>query len=103
MREQLEVLRDALLEAGDWELAQRVTAALSGNDQSLNAFLTSNDLWGGSGSVADQGGIASSHDSRRRVQSALVALGEAQMSAGVVNPRTESWVEAFRSWERDGI
>jgi hypothetical protein len=66
-------------------------------------FLVSNELWGGAGSIADQAGIDAGRSMRREVESALIDLGEEQIRRGVVNPRTATWVEAFKQWRRDGI
>jgi hypothetical protein len=104
LRQELESVRDALVSAGDDDLAGLVSEALAGGDHSVRDFLVSDELWGGSGSVADQAGLATSRDaSRRAIEAALVRLGAAQIRAGVVNVRTAMWVDAFRSRQRDGI
>lgn len=104
MQQELESVRDALLEAGDSHSAGLVSAALAGGDDSVREFVVSNELWGGSGSIADQGGAADSRDdARRSVEAALVSLGRVQLRAGVVNVRTSMWVETFDRWHQDGI
>jgi len=104
VRRELESLRDTLLEAGDSHSAGLVTGALAGSDECLRKFLASDELWGGAGSIADQAGSSPSRDdSKRAIEAALVSLGETQIAAGVVNPRTATWVDVFRSWQRDGI
>ena len=85
------------------EMADRIGAALSGPPANVDAFLVSNSLWGGSGSVADQAGVSLGREVRRRIESALIDLGEAQLQEGLVNPRTSTWVEVFKQWRRDGI
>lgn len=77
---------DALLRAGDASLYSGATrAAAEADGTELRAYLVSNDLWGGAGSLADQ---------------ALddTPLGEMQMALGIWNARTRSWVDAFRGW-----
>lgn len=69
----------------------------------LTNALVSNELWGGAGSIADQGGMNLDRKDRRQIEHALAALGEEQIRFGKVNVRTASWVAAFRQWERDGI
>lgn len=39
---------------GDNYCADQIPAALSGYEEALGTFLVSNELWGGSGSIADQ-------------------------------------------------
>jgi hypothetical protein len=77
--------------------------ALAGPVEGLEAFLSSNELWGGSGSIADclPGGERST--GRRRIEHVLIQLGKDQILTGRVNPRTEMWVAAFSKWEKAGI
>jgi hypothetical protein len=95
MREHLTYLADVLARAGEKAFAEQVRAALAGDDIATKAFLVSNDLWGGAGSIADQAGIDVSRKDRRRIEEALIKLGIAQMNAGVANPKTAGWVSAF--------
>ena len=104
MREELELVRTTLLAAGEPESASLVTAALAGDDAQMRAFLVSNELWGGSGSIANQAEARVSRDILRcDIAAALADLGESQTRAGVTHLRTAGWVEIFRSWTRDGI
>jgi hypothetical protein len=104
LREFLTRLADALGQCGDDDYAEVVTDALSSPDESLLAFLTSDDLWGGSGSIADQAGLAlGRRDGRRRIEQALIALGAEQIRVGHVNIRTASWVDAFKEWQERGL
>ena len=104
LRELLTRLADALRQCGDADYAAGVTNALSSPDELLVAFLTSDALWGGSGSVADQAGLAlGRRDGRRRVEQALIALGEEQIRDGHVNIRTASWVDTFKEWRARGL
>jgi hypothetical protein len=102
MRSELETLAGVLRRHG-LSMAYMVEQALQGSEEDIDAFLVSNELWGGSGSIADQSGIDQAREARRQVEAALVALGEAQMASGHVNPRTAGWVSAFKQWQRKGI
>jgi hypothetical protein len=78
--------------------------ALSSPDDLPIGFLTSDALWGGSGSIADQAGLAlGRRDGRRRIEQALIALGEEQIRTGHVNIRTASWVGTFKDWQARGL
>ena len=82
--------------------ANRIETALAGSDDNLKAYITSNELWGGAGSIADQA-LIETLESRRRVEALLTELGEIQIKAGIVNVRTEMWISAFRQWQKQGI
>jgi hypothetical protein len=85
-------------------MATDVAAAVDFTEAALNAFLTSNELWGGSGSVADQAGQRPDRaDDRRRIEAALVRLGIEQIRAGIVNVRAEMWAATFESWAKNGM
>jgi hypothetical protein len=72
--------------------------ALLGDDKKMWDYLVSNELWGGAGSVADQGVLEFPH-SRRQLETLLIRLGREQMSLGRTNVRTEMWVTAFEKWQ----
>lgn len=103
LRGPLRELLEALVAAGETYRADQVRDALSGTPQELARFLTSNELWGGAGSIADQSGIPGDRRSRRPIEAALIALGDAQLRAAIVNVRTGMWVEAFKAWREQGI
>jgi hypothetical protein len=104
LRELLTRLADALAQCGDDDYVAVVMGALSSPDESLVAFLTSDELWGGSGSIADQAGLTlGRRDGRRRVEQALIALGGEQIRVGHVNIRTASWVGTFKDWQARGL
>lgn len=87
---------------GEPSLAQ--AASLSAAEGRLDEFLRSNELWGGSGSIADQAGLKSGRtNGTREIEQALIALGEEQIRQGIVNPRTVDWVKAFTEWRKLGI
>jgi hypothetical protein len=56
MREHLETLVRLLRQSGDDTFVESVASAATAPHSQLNVFLASNDLWGGSGSIADCAG-----------------------------------------------
>src|SRR5262249_1697288 len=90
-------LRSVLDEHGGGYCVGAVERALDGSNAEVEAFLISNVLWGGPGSIADQAG--SNRTDRRAIESVLIELGEAQIRLGVTNVRTGMWVKAFRRWQ----
>jgi hypothetical protein len=100
---QLRRLRSALEECGEQTFANRIKDVIEMPRDKREEFLVSNDLWGGSGSIADQAGVDRDRSLRRKVESALIELGDAQVRNGLVNQRTMSWVDVFRKWAHDGI
>jgi hypothetical protein len=92
-------------ENGESVRAARVEDAVAAPDQELDTFLRSNDLWGGSGSIADCAGMIGGQrtDGTRKIEHALIQLGNEQIRAGKVDQRTAMWVETFSKWEKAGI
>lgn len=103
MRPLLENLARALDAAGDAYSHRLVRNVLDARHDRIDEVLKSNELWGGSGSIADHGGIDASREARRAVERALIELGERQISCGIVSVRTEMWVSAFRSGRDSGV
>jgi hypothetical protein len=105
LREHLVRLADVLEKHGDKSLAPVARTAAAATDQELDAFLVSNDLWGGPGSIADQAGMPDGKRTpgTREIEAALIQLGRQQVSAGKVNPRTAGWVATFEKWAASGI
>jgi hypothetical protein len=104
MSERLRELLEALKRNGDTDLAARISVVLEVSDADLEAFLVSNELWGGAGSIADQAGVGGGRSALGRgIEAALIQLGDEQMQNGKVNPRTAMWLEAFKEWRRNGI
>jgi hypothetical protein len=102
-RAELERLAEVLRQY-DPDMAPIVEQALDGPEGGFDDFLVSNDLWGGMGSVADQAGTGQPRaEARRRIEAALIALGELQIASGRVDPRTSMWVGTFKEWRREGI
>jgi hypothetical protein len=91
--------------------ADAVRKALSGSDDELQKFLESNDLWGGSGSIADSAYTDSRSTldpeewkkSRNGFLDLMIELGRLQIARGFPNSRTIMWVEAFEHWRQLGI
>jgi len=98
----LRQLRSALELCGEHSLVKRLDDVMAMPSDEREAFLTSNELWGGSGSIADEGGIGCGRSLRGKVESALIQLGEEQLRTGRVNRRTATWVEAFKRWRQEG-
>lgn len=89
---------------GDDTFISDIEDAFAGSDEACLSFLTSNELWGGAGSIADQAGSAGTrNEARILIEEILIRLGEKQLQAGIVNSRTSMWVEAFKSWRQNGI
>ncbi len=103
MRRELESLERLLAQHGESGPAQIIRDALDGSDLSLGAFVTSNELWGGAGSIADQAGVGQGRDVRRTIEAALAKLGRSQIKHAIVNARTDLWVDAFSKWQREDI
>ena len=105
MRGQLQRLSTVLRDCGALVSAAAVEEAISGSEEEVDAFLISNELWGGSGSIADQAGMYAGlrTDDTRKIERALVQLGKEQIRKGKVNPRTATWIAAFEKWEKAGI
>jgi hypothetical protein len=56
------------------------------------AFLSSNELWGGAGSIADQAGLDHGRAGRRLIEAVLIQLGETQLARGIANdPAPVAW------------
>lgn len=100
---QLRRLRSALEECGEQAFANRIEDVIEMPRDKCEEFLVSNELWGGAGSIADQAGVDRGRRLRRKVERALIELGEAQVRNSLVNQRTTSWVDVFRKWADDGI
>ena len=88
-----------LLEHYDAPSTARVTAVL-GDEEKIWNFLSSNELWGGAGSVADQA-LIEFPDARKQLEILLIGLGREQLSLKRVNVHTEMWVSAFEKWHAD--
>lgn len=102
IRDKLHKLLSLLREGNENYPANQIEDALAGPDDDLESYITSNELWGGAGSVADQV-LVEDRAARRKVEAVLADLGEIQMKKGIVNVRTEMWTSAFRKWQKEGI
>jgi len=104
LKQRLERLESVLLQHGETDLALMIRPALEGSEQDLRAFLVSNELWGGAGSIADQAEASQGRgDARREIEGALIRLGLEQIRQDVVNSRTDMWVDTFCRWRQAGI
>jgi hypothetical protein len=98
----LEQLRDMLESGGEHLYSRDIDAALAGDDDALRSFVTSNELWGGAGSIADQA-LGPARETRRPVERLLAELGREQIACGCTNLRTEMWTSAFEQWQTQNI
>jgi hypothetical protein len=88
-----------LLEQGQDSKASWVRKALVGSEEDLTRFLMSNELWGGAGSIADEG-VTDNTQHRSTLERLLTRLGKDQLAQGNANERTESWISAFEQWSQ---
>ena len=99
IRELLEELIQLFLESKATFRATQIETAILKDDSGLKEFLISNDLWGGSGSIADDR-VTDDPKIRRWIENLLIQIGDIQMRNGFVNVRTEMWVSAFKDWSK---
>lgn len=99
IRDEMADLMGVLRKSGDDHSANEIEDALAGSEEDFWAFLVSNEVWGGSGFIADQGGVNGSGGLRKEITAIMVRIGRMQMSENMVNPRTEMWVDAFEQWQ----
>jgi hypothetical protein len=95
-------LRQMLADGREFSHLSDVDSALEGDDSALTAFLTSNALWGGSGSIADQA-LGGSRETRRPLEQLLAELGREQIRLGLTNSRTATWTSVFDQWQAQNI
>ena len=93
--EELQKLAD-LLEANNYRMQSLSDALRSEDDSNKWHFLTSNSLWGGAGSVADQA-LLDIPDARDELENILIRIGREQKALGKVNERTDMWLSFFES------
>jgi hypothetical protein len=102
VRSLLKQLREMLQTAGEHHFVEMIDAALAGDNSALQSFLTSNELCGGAGSIADQA-LGPSRKTRRPLEHLLAELGHEQIAVGRTNPRTEMWTSVFEQWHAQNI
>jgi hypothetical protein len=95
-------LRDLLSVGGEHRFAGDVDAALASCDDAVAAFVMSNELWGGAGSIADQA-LGGRSPARRQLEQLLIELGREQTARSQTNPRTQLWTSVFREWQTQNI
>ena len=103
LRQSLAELRELLQACGEHVYLRGLSDALDGDDGAMNVYLQSNDLWGGSGSIADQTCLTGPGETRKNLERILIKLGNEQVRVGVVNVRTAEWVNVFEVWARERI
>jgi hypothetical protein len=79
-----------------------LNAALASCDDAVTAFVMSDELWGGAGSIADQA-LGGRSPARRQLEQLLIELGREQIATNHTNPRTETWTSVFREWHAQNI
>jgi len=110
MVEQLQKIRDICAKYADHSSVRLLDRLLALHELDASAFwdlLTSNEVWGGAGSLADQCLVAPSvstgtqfeHD-RRMVWEALAGIADEMKAGGLLNERTLFWASTFSSWAR---
>ena len=110
---ELREIQELCLKHGDHSAGATVGQLLREYEEDQQRFwdsLTSDAVWGGAGSIADQCLSSSKtfadqelQQDRRLVWRALAEVAREMKAAGRMNERTESWASAFRSWLRQGI
>jgi hypothetical protein len=101
IRETVSQIHQLLLDEGDRNNARVIESALHGPAEALGELLVSNELWGGSGSIADYALLNSPR--RRDLEQLLIHLGRLQLEMSHINVRTQMWVSAFESWHARGL
>jgi hypothetical protein len=96
LRNHVTMLAKLFLEAGESRFAEDLRDALSRPDEDLLKHLGSNEVWGGSGSIADQALI--DHPLRHDFELLMIELGRMLIALDEANPRTGMWIEAFEGW-----
>jgi hypothetical protein len=102
IRALLQQVRDQLTASGEHRFAGDVDAALASCDDAVAAFVMSNELWGGAGSIAEQA-LGGRSPARRQLETLLIQLGREQIVMGYTNPRTATWTSMFHEWQTQGI
>jgi hypothetical protein len=98
IRDKLSALHKLLQFENEVYKANQIENALAGSDDDLKEYITSNELWGGSGSIAD---LAPTNPSvMRKLETVLAELGEIQIKKGLINTRMEMWTKAFKEWKK---
>ena len=112
MLERLRAIHQILHHHADQGSADTVAKLVSLYEKDRDSFwdlLTSDEVWGGAGSLADKAMLSSprSDAERRRdrhlVWSELVGIADEMEAAGRLNERTLMWASAFRGWLREGL
>ena len=98
----LKELHEILIAGGESYYAKIIKEHINAKENKLWEFLTSNILWGGAGSIADQA-IMNNKELRSLLEETLMKLGKEQIKNNKTNVRTETWVAAFEEWNKKDI
>jgi len=98
LRNHVAMLAKLFWAAGENYFAEYLSDALSKSDKDLLEHLGSNEVWGGSGSIADQALL--NHTNRRDLELLMIDLGRMLIAMGKDNVRTIMWIEAFEEWQK---
>jgi hypothetical protein len=98
----LEQMRDQLSDGGEHRFAGDVDAALASCDDAVAAYVMSNELWGGAGSIAEEA-LNGRSPARRQLEELLIRLGGEQVARGCANPRTAMWASVFQERHSQNI
>jgi len=100
----LEKLKIELENCNEQYCSALISSVLKGDEDKLESFLISNELWGGSGSIADQACMQDEMrtDERRKIEKLLIILGDELLRLNKVNVRTNLWVNTFKQWADKG-
>lgn len=60
------------------------------------------NLWGGMGSLMDEGVAGKGREIQRPFEAAAVELAAKLKAAGAINARVEKWVDVFTHWQKNG-
>jgi hypothetical protein len=96
----LKELEEALRDSSEASCLEFVRLLLRCEPQSLDFWqlASSLEVWGGSGSMADQAGVEISDLEARRQFYRLMAEFADCVNAHSSNPRARSWGDIFRQW-----
>jgi hypothetical protein len=80
------------------EFIDQLGRSANGGLEAAAPFYRSAELWGGFGSLADEGGALLPPRERGRVAELLVALFSQFQDAGIQYDRAASWADTFHYW-----
>lgn len=72
------------------------------NGQTPQQIADDLSLWGGAGSLMDEGVFGEGREVQRLFESNAIALGHALKDSGAASTRMDQWLGVFESWARNG-